>query len=153
MIHIRRYEPADHDQVWDLHNLALNRVKAHGGNGQWDDDLHHVDEIYLHAGGEFLVGVLEGRIVAMGGLRRVDDRRAAIKRMRVHPDVQRQGYGSAILCALEARAVALGYRTLSLDTTTRQTPAQAFYTRHGYRDVGRDRYGQFELILYQKTLP
>ena len=152
MIHIRRYEPRDHDEVWNLHNLALNRVNAHGGNGQWDDDLHHVDEVYLQAGGEFLVGVLDGRIVAMGALKRVDAQRAAIKRMRVHPDVQRQGYGSAILSALEIRAIALGYRTLSLDTTTRQAAAQAFYTYHGYRDVGRDRYGEFELILYQKTL-
>jgi len=151
-IHIRRYEPADHDAVWALHNLALNRVNAHGGNGAWDNDLYHVGEVYLGGGGEFLVGVLQGRIVAMGALRRADAECAEIKRMRVHPDVQRRGYGSAILHALEARAVELGYRTLSLDTTTRQTAAHAFYRRHGYRDIGRDRYAEFELILYQKSL-
>jgi ribosomal protein S18 acetylase RimI-like enzyme len=151
-IDIRRYREADHDAVWALHNLALNRVGAHGGNGAWDDDLHHVQEVYLDAGGEFLVGTLAGRIVAMGGISRVDGGRAKVRRMRVHPDVQRRGLGSAILRALEARAAELGYRTLFLDTTTRQTAAQAFYTGHGYREVGRDRYGEFELILYEKEL-
>ena len=153
MIHIRRYQLQDHDEVWDLHNLALNRVNAHGGNGLWDDDLHHVDEVYLRAGGEFLVGVLDGRIVAMGALKRADAERAEIKRMRVHPDAQRSGHGSAVLHALETRALDLGYRTLSLDTTIGQAAARAFYAHHGYQDVGRDRYGPFELVLYRKTLP
>lgn len=149
---IRSYRISDHDAVWDLHNLALNRVNAHGGNGAWDDDLHHVPEVYLQAGGEFLVGTLGGTVVAIGALKRLDGTRAEVKRMRVHPDFQRQGWGSAILNALEVRAAELGYRILSLDTTTRQTAAQAFYTRHGYRQVGQGRYGPFDLLLYEKQL-
>jgi len=149
---IRRYRPEDHDQVWALHNLALQRVNAHPGNGAWDDDLHHIERVYLGDGGEFLVGTLDGRIVAMGALERIDDRRARVRRMRVHPDVQRRGLGTAILCLLEERARALGYATLVLDTTTCQSAAQAFYEQHGYARVGEDQYGEFALILYEKTL-
>ena len=29
---IRRYIAADHDAVWELHNVVLLQVKAHGGN-------------------------------------------------------------------------------------------------------------------------
>src|SRR5437868_14699416 len=101
---IRRYEPRDHDEAWSLHNLALERAGAHPGNGPWDDDLHHVDEVYLAAGGEFLVGELRGRIVAMGALQRTSEIRGEIKRMRVHPDCQRRGYGEAVLTELEDRA-------------------------------------------------
>jgi GNAT superfamily N-acetyltransferase len=151
-LEIRRYCPSDHDAVWALHNLALNQVNAHGGNGAWDDDLHQVEDAYLRDGGDFLVGTLAGRIVAMGALKRVDGRCAEVKRMRVHPDWQRRGLGSAILRALEARARELGYTVLRLDTTTRQPAAQAFYARSGYVRVGTDRYGEFDLILYEKTL-
>jgi GNAT superfamily N-acetyltransferase len=149
---IRRYRPSDHDAVWALHNLALNQVNAHGGNGPWDDDLHQVEHVYLLDGGEFLVGTAAGQVVAMGALKRIDGRCAEVKRMRVHPGWQRRGLGSAILRALEARARELGYAVLRLDTTTRQPAAQAFYARSGYARVGTDRYGEFDLILYEKTL-
>ena len=41
--------------------------------------------ITFEAGGEFSVGIIDGRIVAMGALKRLTDTRAEICRMRVHP--------------------------------------------------------------------
>ena len=152
MIRIRRYRHADHDEVWALHNLALNAVGAHVGNGPWDDDLHHVGEVYLDARGEFLVGVLEGRIVAMGALRRTADERAEITRMRVHPDFQRRGFGRAVLRRLEDRAGELGYRHLHLDTTVGQTAARKLYLAFGYAEVARKQYAGFDVIQYEKRL-
>jgi ribosomal protein S18 acetylase RimI-like enzyme len=148
---IRRYRSQDHDAVWDLHNFALNQVGAHGGNGPFDDDLHQIETVYFDRG-EFLVGELDGRIVAMGALRRSDDARAEIKRMRVHPDWQGRGYGRAILNALESRVIARGYQSLHLDTTTIQTVAQALYRSAGYVETGRGRYGPFELIFFEKGI-
>lgn len=149
---IRRYQDRDHDAVWVLHNLALNAVNAHGGNGAWDDDLHHIPEVYLQAGGEFLVGELDGVIIAIGGLLRDDEASAKVRRMRVHPDYQRQGYGQAILDALLARARELGLGRLWLDTTRGQTPAQRFYEKNGFRQTGTGRYGPYELLYYERTL-
>ena len=149
---IRRYREADHDAVFALHNLALDQVGAHAGNGPWDDDLHHVRELYLDAGGEFLVGEEDGRIVAMGALRRLGAGRAAVTRMRVHPDRHRRGWGRAVLERLEARAVELGFRLLTLDTTVRQTAAQSLYEKMGYVRTGRGTSYGFEVILYEKRL-
>jgi hypothetical protein len=61
------------------------RGGAHLGNGPWDDDLHEIEAAYLRSGGEFLVGVLDGKVVAMGTLRRISPGKAEIKRMRVGP--------------------------------------------------------------------
>ena len=133
---IRRYIAADHDAVWELHNSALLKADAHGGNGPWDDDLHRVEDEYIATGGEFYVGTVGGRIVAMGGLQRLSDDRAELRRMRVHPDLQRRGLGGRMLSALEQRATELGYRTLTLDTTVQQVPAIRLYTRSGYRETG-----------------
>jgi len=149
---IRRYREADHDAVWAVHNLALHQVGAHVGNGPWDDDLHHIGEVYLAAGGEFLVGECGGRLVAMGALRRLSARRAEVARMRVHPDYQRRGFGQAILTRLEARAAELGYAVLSLGTTVQQTAAQRLYEKNGYAETCRTRMHGFDVIRYEKTL-
>ena len=45
------------------------------GNGPWDDDLHHIEAEYIDTGGEFSVGIIDGRIVAMGALKRLTDTR------------------------------------------------------------------------------
>jgi GNAT superfamily N-acetyltransferase len=134
-----------------LHNLALEAAGAHGGNGPWDEDLHHVEEVYLR-GGEFLVGTLGTRIVAMGALKRLTDERAEIKRMRVHPDFWRRGFGRRILARLEKTARERGYRSLVLDTTTVQKAAQELYRGKGYVEAGRRHWGRFELILFEKQL-
>ncbi len=153
---LRRYRPADRDAVWELHNLALHEVGAHGGPGGWDDDLHNIRAEYLDVGGEFLVGLLEGRIVAMGALWPEGEDVAWIKRMRVHPDFQRRGFGRRILRALIDRARADGYAKLKLDTTTLQTAAHRLYESEGFVQTTAREYvngpRRFTLKLYEKAL-
>ena len=131
LLRIRRYDDRDHDAVWDLHNLALIDAGAHAGNGPWDADLHAIERVYLNDRGEFLVGLLDGEIVAMGALRRDGERRGQITRMRVHPRLQRRGFGHRILERLETRARELDYETLFLDTKVEQAAAQSLYRAHG----------------------
>lgn len=152
MLEIRRYREADHDAIWALHNLALAPTGAHLGNGLWDDDLHHIETAYLSSGGDFLVGIYDDQIVAMGALKRTSPVRAEIKRMRVHPDYQRRGFGQSMLVHLESRARELGYTDVHLETTTLQKAAQQLYLKHGYREIGRKRVGPFDVIVYEKNL-
>jgi ribosomal protein S18 acetylase RimI-like enzyme len=149
-LEIRHYQPSDQDFVWALHRLALEDTGIDVTHGSWDEDLYRIEAAYLESGGEFLVGTLDRHIVAMGALRRTAADRAEIKRMRVHPDFQRRGFGQAILDTLEARAQELGYETLHLDTSTQQTAAQQFYVKNGYVETGREERGRFTLIFYEK---
>ena len=87
-----------------------------------------------------------------GALLRLSTDTAEIKRMRVHPDFQRQGFGQEVLGALEARAVELGYAVLRLDTTVIQVAAQGFYLTNSYSEIGRTMVGEFDVILYEKVL-
>lgn len=150
---IRQYRPEDHDVVWNLHHIALELIQAHAKNvGAWDDDLHDVFLVYVKTGGEFYVGEVGGGIVAMGALKRDSDERAEVKRMRVHPDHQRKGYGQMMLTALEDRARALGFRELYLDTATIQTAAIGLYEKNGYQAAGNSKVGDFDVVLYEKKL-
>ena len=151
-LRVRRYRPADRQWVWELHNAALTQVGAHGGNGAWDDDLHHIEREYLDSGGEFLVAVLRGRIVGMGALRLVDDGVGELKRMRVDPGLHRRGIGQRLLTALLHAAAARGCHTLRLDTTARQTGARGLYRKNGFVEVERRSWRGFEVILFEKRL-
>lgn len=150
---IRRFQPEDQPAVWELHNKALIAAGAHIGNGKWDDDLNDIEGIYIRPGGEFLVGTIDSRIVAMGALKKMSDFRAEVKRMRVEPDLQRQGYGQAMLTRLENRARELGFVALQLDTMVVQVAAQKLYENNNYQVFGRRAIlGSHMCIYYEKNL-
>lgn len=152
MFVLRRYTPADQEAVEYLHVFAIQQTGAYLGRGPWDDDVYAIEEAYLANQGEFLIGEYDGVMVAMGALRRTGLERAEIKRMRVHPNYQGRGFGQVILSELEDRARILGYKTLHLDTSIVQIPAQKLYEKNGFHEVGRDIYQQLEVILYEKQL-
>jgi len=102
-LNIRRYQLSDHAAVCVLHKAALVAAGAYSTSAG-DPDLNQIEAVYLNNGGVFLVGTLQNRIIAMGALRRTTPDRAEIRRMRVHPDFQRHGFGQAIFTALEKRA-------------------------------------------------
>ena len=104
MLEIRRYQPADNPAVWELHHRALGPTGAYFRDGIWDADLNDIPNHYLQNGGEFLVGMLDGKIVAMGAFRKKSTTLAEIKRMRVLPEYQRRGFGQAILNQLEDKS-------------------------------------------------
>jgi GNAT superfamily N-acetyltransferase len=148
---VRDYQARDAAAVWRLHVEALSSVGALYP-GPWDDDFNRIIEVYFDPGGTFLVGELDGGIVAMGALRRIDPETAEIKRMRIRPDFQRRGFGSLILRALEAHAAQRCLWHLELDTTTEQSAARAFYEKHGYHVVEVRRAAHADLVVYKKTL-
>lgn len=152
MFTLRRYTPDDREAVEYLHVHAIQQAGAYLGRGPWDDDVYAIEEAYLNKQGEFLIGEWDGLFVAMGALHRTSPERAEIKRMRVHSDYQGRGFGQIILNELEARARALGYKTLHLDTSVVQKAAQKLYEKSGYREVGRDIYQNLAVILYEKHL-
>jgi ribosomal protein S18 acetylase RimI-like enzyme len=153
VLELRRYEEADAPRVWCLHDAGLRQMDANWGDGPWDDDLRSVQATYLDDCGDFLVGSVNGEIVAMGAVRRLSATTAEIKRMRVDARFQRQGFGRALLDALEARAKELGYRTVRLDTSATMIPAQGLYEASGYREVARERdASERERLIFEKRL-
>ena len=152
MFRLRSFQSDDAAAIWRLHDAALDDAGVHGGHGPWEDDLRDIAATYLEPGGEFLVGLAGVELVGMGGLLRHTSEQAEIKRMRVHPELQRRGLGRQILEELEARAQAHGYREIRLDTTEGQVAARRLYEGAGYRETGRRRQGRFLFIDYRKPL-
>jgi GNAT superfamily N-acetyltransferase len=83
-------------------------------------------------GGLFLVGYEDEVAVCCGGLKRLDDESAEIKRMYVVPEVRGRGVARELLVALEDRAREMGFTYTKLDTGPRQPGAQRLYESVGY---------------------
>ena len=91
--------------------------------------------------GCFLVAVLDGDIVGMGGLRRHADGIGELKRMYVEPSARGRGVARALIRGLEEAAAVNGFGEIWLETGTEQPEAIALYESSGYRAIAR--YGEF----------
>ena len=154
-VEFRRFRPEDAPAVRDLHVLALRSTGAFietNDSRRWDSDLDDVDAVYLRTGGEFLVGLIDGVIVAMGGLRLNDDGTATLKRMRVHPRLQRRGHGRELLRRLEEAARQTHVTRIVLDALPVQGAALALYSSNGYVETHRARRDGIELVFMEKSL-
>lgn len=149
---IRDYKIEDHDEVQKLHEVALKATGAYVSTGNWNDDFKDIEGIYLKTGGEFVVGIVDCKIVAMGAFRKISEDVAEIKRMRVHPDFQRQGFGQKIYNELENRAKTKGFTKLVLDTTPIQAAALKFYAKNGFKETHRTNNSGIEMIYFEKRL-
>ena len=97
------------------------------------DTFHPDPESLAPPDGVFVVARVGGAPAGCGGFRRFADGVAEIKRMYVVPEARGRGVARALLADLEARARALGYGSIRLETGTNQPEAMALYQRAGYR--------------------
>ena len=73
--------------------------------------------------------------------------------MAVHPDVQRKGVGRLLLQEAEAVARAWPADAIRLDAFDAEAGAGAFYSKCGFREVGRVTYKQTPLVYFELLLP
>ena len=137
--------------------LALHRSALEGfilGMSQQQDeaDLMAIEAVYLRSRGEFLLGFIKERLIAMGGFKRLSDEVAELRRMRIARDLQGHGYGTLLLHELERRSFQAGIRTLRLETARRRPLTLEFCRKHGYRETGESFYGAVETVQFCKTL-
>ncbi len=144
----RRYIESDLDNVWELHINGLVQTQSYIADPKLDADLNDIKKHYLENNGEFLVAVLDNKILGMGAIRKIDNDTAELKRMRVKTDYQGQGVGSVILESLIERAKKLWYKNLILDTSSKQESAQNLYKKFGFKEEKRVKTEDFETIHF-----
>ncbi|WP_213454068.1 GNAT family N-acetyltransferase [Rhizomonospora bruguierae] len=105
--------------------------------------------------GTFLVGIVDGRVVACGGFQELPDGAAEITRMYVRPAYRGRGLARQLLVALEELATRGGYTVLRLATGSYLPVALALYTSAGYQRIPT--YGEYASnpysVCFEKRLP
>lgn len=150
---IRQYKSSDKADIFELHVKTMKAEGAYAETGDWDKDFDDIEGIYLNNKGEFIVGILNDKIVASGALKKITDETVELKRMRVVQEFQHQGIGQQVLNYLEIKAKDLGYKTIQLDTLEKQSKARKFYEKNGYKEFERKEIaGVGETIFYRKII-
>jgi pimeloyl-ACP methyl ester carboxylesterase/GNAT superfamily N-acetyltransferase len=85
--------------------------------------------------GRWLVAYRNGRAVGCGGLKRIDDQNAEIKRIYVTPDARASGVARALLTRLEQAAREAGYESIRLDTGPKQQASVKLFSSSGYEPI------------------
>jgi GNAT superfamily N-acetyltransferase len=85
--------------------------------------------------GTFVIARLDGRAVACGALRKLDDESAEVKRMYVAPEVRGKGVARKVLEHLESVGRELGVQRLVLETGIYQAEAIGLYHKAGFEPV------------------
>jgi ribosomal protein S18 acetylase RimI-like enzyme len=102
--------------------------------------------------GAYYVGSEGLGAVAGGGLRRLGDGVAEIKRMYVRPEARSRGVAAALLRTLEEAAMAMGYTHTRLDTGPKQVTAQRLYRAAGYAEIAPYNDNPFACFWGEKRL-
>lgn len=147
-----RYQPEYQEPMLMLHRSAIEGFTLGMSQQEDEADLVAVERVYLGNRGEFLLGFIGERLVAMGGFKWLSDGLAELRRMRIARDLQGRGWGTLLLKELERRAFQSGIRTLRLDAARRRPLTLEFYRKHGYQETGQSFYGAVETVQFRKTL-
>jgi GNAT superfamily N-acetyltransferase len=102
--------------------------------------------------GAYVVGYEVSDAVAGGGVRRLGDGVAEIKRMYVRPASRSRGVAAQLLRTLEEAARALGYARVRLDTGPKQPHAEQLYRGAGYVEIAPYNNNPFACFWGEKPL-
>lgn len=154
-ISVREYRESDAERVLAVHEAAFRTSGIEFvPEAAVDEELEDVTGSYLDVGGTFLVGTVDGDVVATGGFRPTDSDAAEVGHLRVHPEHQRSGYAAELMDEIETRARDEAYETLVLRTHEDLVAAQALYEKRGYDVHRREAHSVTgdETIHYRKEL-
>ncbi|CAN5364395.1 helix-turn-helix domain-containing GNAT family N-acetyltransferase [soil metagenome] len=102
--------------------------------------------------GRFVVAVSVGEVLACGGIQRISDEAAEIKRMWVAPAWRGYGLAGRMLRHLEGLAAAAGHTVVRLDTNPTLEDAIAMYRRAGYAEIERYNDNPYAGFWFEKVL-
>lgn len=133
-MHIRPFERRDTDAV-----IAL--WQARGLTRPWNDPLKDIERKLAVQPELFLVGVLDGAIVAtaMGGY---DGHRGSVYYLAASQDHAGKGLGAAVLAELEQRLTKMGCPKLNLLVRAENGAVAAYYSRLGYERHDAHSFGK-----------
>lgn len=149
---LRSYRPED---IPAFHEIEREFQHEVGFDPPDRIDYNDIEGVYLNDGGAFwVIEAPDGSVVAFGGVLRVDDRTARLRRFRVAKAWRRRGLATRLLLEAERFCREHGHRTIVLGTSDRQPAAHALYRKHGYVETGEHQLGpDLREIEFAKELP
>jgi GNAT superfamily N-acetyltransferase len=102
--------------------------------------------------GLFLVAYAEDQPVGCGGIKRLSQAAAELKRLFVAPPARNRGIARSLLAALEDGARQAGFGVVCLDTGANQPAALELFRAAGYSEIGDYNGNPYARYWFDKAL-
>ena len=99
------------------------------------NDVDNYQQTYVENRGLFLVVLDDNKLVGTGGIKKLEDNIAELKRLWLLEEYHGQKIGYQVVSRLLDFARAHNYEKVWLQTSTKQKRAILFYTRHGFYKI------------------
>jgi GNAT superfamily N-acetyltransferase len=119
----------------ERHREDIHLIDAYFDADAFEQELASLPGKYAPPQGQLLLATVDGSPAGCVALRQIDAGCCEMKRMFVYTQFHGQGVGRALAEAIVKAAKALGYRTMRLDTSIRQSEAKGLYRRLGFRPI------------------
>lgn len=140
------FEEKYRDQVI---NLWINICIDEYGFEKWRDSIEHAhNSLFKNNNGEFLIAIIEYKVIGTISLKNLGDNVGEIKGFYVDKNYRRHKIGLNLMNHLVEFAKKAGYTHLTLDTYDVFEDAKRFYLKYGFECIGR----RGDMILLQKTI-
>jgi len=153
-IQLRTFDPADQPAVsWLYNNGLLDGQIADNDTGA---DIENIEEAYLTTDqAHFWVAEVDGDVVGMVGVAEDEPNIAEIRRLRVKPDLHRQGIATRLMETALQFCRHHGYLKVRLDTRLERGQAAELFERfafqhHRTREVAGKETLEYYLDLYRE---
>lgn len=116
------------------------------------DELLHISKTDHEKKGEYFIGTIKNRVVAICGYKIISDDTVELKRFRVTKTLRSQGLGSELLHYIESRLKDKGFNKIILETAVLRPSTLQFYRNRKYIVVDEGIYGELKTIKFEKLL-
>lgn len=116
-----------------------------------DYDLDNVKNVYMQSNGGFWIALYQDKVIGCTAIKETGNNRekvAELKRMYLYPEFRGKGIGKKLFELAQSHLKEKGYKTIVLDTTSKQGDAIKFYEKNGFTLKKRIGYE----LYYSKTL-
>ncbi|MCH2022901.1 MAG: GNAT family N-acetyltransferase [Saprospiraceae bacterium] len=148
------FEPATNLHKSEIQNLIFSVLIEYGLKpGTIDRCLEDIEFNYFNNGGFFgIVFNNLGQIIATGGLYKINDKSAEVRKMYIMREFRGKGIGKFILSELIKIAKKNGFSRLELETAAVLTEAISLYKKFGFQIFDSKKLAErcdqaFELII------
>jgi GNAT superfamily N-acetyltransferase len=111
-------------------------------------EVEHLSSAYASPAGAFLLAEETGVHLGCVGVRRFSDGVGEVKRLYVRPVARGRGVGRLLAQGILARAAALGYSRLLLDSLPSMREAQSLYVSLGFKPTAPYRFNPVVDTVY-----
>jgi len=122
---------------WHLkrHLEDIDLINEYFDPKDFEEELVSLPGKYSKPEGNLLLAFYNDQPAGCVALKKIDEHTCEMKRMFVYPEFHGKGIGYALAKAIIDEAKKMGYPTMKLDTSIRQTEAQKLYQGFGFKNI------------------